>query len=298
MLNLISDNNLSQINNIALDIIALVKSKKIFLSSKYNDDLRIKASTTLLEITRSFNPEYRCSFINQNEDSDALKSLVNSLSSLLENKTKFLTHKLKDYSLDIKVKICRELVSDLEDLYILGQINRTDIDHVYNSLNKPVPKKFSVNDLQDDSVKIYSVLRTEIKEQAQEIKANSIQHYIDMTNRIDPESLFNTPKEFYKAGSSKISDFNTLRLCIAYKFDNDKFYELINNEFDTLLTVAANQISSHCHNNQSDDINVKEVTLGAKGFDILMNVGEQRIYARAIPVNGYFVRFHYRYIIT
>lgn len=119
MLNLISNNNLSEIKKNATQILALIKSKKFFISGSYSADVRVKASTTLLDISRAFKTDYCFNSITSEENLNELQSLIESLSSLLEDKTKFMTHKLKDYSLEIKPKLCRELISDLEDFYVL-----------------------------------------------------------------------------------------------------------------------------------------------------------------------------------
>lgn len=301
MINIISKSNIENINLVSNELLKLVKAKKFFFTSQYRDDVRVKGSNTLIELHRAFSSGYRFSDLKSDVqvDFDELKSLVSKMNDLLLNKTKFTTFKLKDYSLDIKPKLCRELVSDLEDLFILGEITRADIDDVYASLSKSTPKKYSSNDLRNESRKIYSSIRSAINEESQEIKTRSVEHYINMVNLIDPNNEFNTKKEFILAGKRKISDMSSLRLCLAYKFDNDLFHKLINDEFELLLTIASNQISSHCSiKTENPDIDVKRVSLGGKGFDIYMTIDGVSINARAIPVNGYFVRFHYRYIIT
>jgi hypothetical protein len=300
MIHIISNSNLENIKSTANEILVLLKSKKIFLSSKYNDDIKLKASNSLLEITRAFSETSRFNSITSEDNSARieLQKLTETLSELLLNKTKFMTHKLKDYSKEIKPKLCRELISDLEDLFIFAEINRDDIDHVYATLGKITPKKFSANDLKEDGKEIYRAIRSAIKDKAEVIKSNSIAHYINMVNLIDPDDTIKTPKEFVKIGRDKISDMSTLRLCLAYKFKVDLFSDLINHEFETLLTVASNQICGHNANQgENPEIKVNDVQLGGKGFDIHMSIDGIRIHARAVPVNGYFVLFHYRYII-
>jgi hypothetical protein len=302
MFNIISSTNLENINFTANEILKLIKAKKFFFTSKYDsEDIRVKASSSLIELSRSLKEDNQFTKLTSSCENDIsiLNSLTTQLSNLLLNRMQFMTHKLKDYSLDIKIKLCRELVSELEDLFVFGDITRDDINHVYETLSKPVPKKFSGNDLKEDGKDIYRAIRSEIKDKAELIKANSIQHYIKMVNLIDPEDTITSKKEFFKMGRRKLSDFNTLRLCLAYKFNSDFFHKLINDEFDLLLTVASNQISHYNpSSNENPEIIVRKVKIGGKGFDILMTIDGNTINARAIPVQGDYVRFHYRYIIT
>ena len=302
MINVISQQNINAINNSAKEIIAFLKSNKIFFTSEYNGDTRIKASDCLFQISRTIYGNDRFTTVtSENEQAvSELKTLIESLDSLIENKQKFRIFKIKDYSLDtVKVKLCRELVSELEDLYVLNQIDREDINFVYSTLGKSVPRKFSANDLLDESKDVYYSIRNAMKEKAEEIKTNSIQHYVEMTNRIDPNNEFNTPKEFLQMGRRNISDMNTLRICYVYKFQNDSFHSLINDEFDTMLAVAANNIAvKYKGDNKTPEITLHSLNVGGKGFDIQISLDNEHFNARAIPVEGYFVRFHYRYIIT
>lgn len=301
MINVISDSNINAINNTALDIVSFLKKNKLFFSSQYDDDVRIKPSDCLFQITRTIDGSDRFLTVTSenNENVAALKQLVDNLDNLLGNKQKFRIFKIKDYSLEtIKVKICRELVSQLEDLYILNEINQEDINLVYSILGKPVPKKFSANQMFDNSKEVFYAIRNAMTEQAEEIKANSIDYYVSMSNRIDPNNEFNTPQEFIKAGKRNISDMSTLRICYIYKFENDKFYSIINEEFDTMLAVAANNITMKYKKTNKPEVTVHSLTVGAKGFDLKISLDNEYFNARAIPVEGYFVRFHFRYIIT
>lgn len=304
MINIISKENLKNIQDITLEIMGLIKANKFFFSCEYNSDQRVKPSSSLLEIYRALpskNHRFTTITTAENENIQTLETLVINLYGLLLNKTQFATHKLKDYSLDIEPKLCRELVSELEDLFILNEISFTDIEHVYNKLGKNLPKKFSKNVLDLNGEKVYSAIRKEIRESAQEIKANSITHYENMVNRIDPENEIKTAKEFIKIGRKKISDMDSLRLCIAYKFHNEKFYELIDDEFNNIVSFTASRISSHyafCNDNEQTGVEVRSIHVGGKGFDIVMDANNILINARAVTVQGPYVRFHYRYIIT
>ena len=44
MINVISQENINAINNVAKEILAFLKSNKVFLTSKYSGEQRIKAS--------------------------------------------------------------------------------------------------------------------------------------------------------------------------------------------------------------------------------------------------------------
>lgn len=301
MIKIISVNNIKEINVVASEILLLIKARKFYFSGKYNDDEKVKGSNSFIELSRSINPEYKFKQLTcgNNEDATDLILLVNKLSELLTNKSKFMTFKLKDYSNDIKPKLCRELISELEDLYILGDIDRSDINEVYSTLGKLPPKKFTSNDLNKKGEDVYRAIWNAIQDNAQEIKTNSITHYVEMVNLIDPNDEMISQKEFLIAGRKKLSDLGTLRLCLACKFSSNLFIDLINTEFENLINAAANKITEHYQSdNETPDINIRRINLGGKGFDIIMSIDSKIINARAVPVNGCFVRFHYRYIIT
>lgn len=300
MINIIEHENIESINNVSNEIVSLLKSNKVYFTSDYNGSVRIKPSDCLFQVTRTIdgNDKFTKITAENNDILDNLKSLVNSLDLLIENVNCFRAFKIKDYSLQtIKVKLCRELVSKLEDMYVLGDVNRKDIDHVYETLGKSTPKKFASNDILEGNKELYYAIRNSMKDKAEDIKNNSITHYIKMTQRIDPNNEFNNPKDFINAGKKYISDINTLRLCYIYKFRNDDFFNLINDEFDIMIGVAANNISAK-NNGSHNNIKVISLNIGAKGFDIKISIDDNYFNARAIPVEGSFVRFHYRYIIT
>jgi hypothetical protein len=300
MIKLISKTNIEQINIISGEILALIKAKKFYFERKYSGDVKLNAAASLLELYRAIQGDRFNKLASTNPaDVDQLILLVLALGDLLLNKNKFMTFRLKDYSAEIKPKLCRELVSDLEDLYIMANIDRADIDDVYLSMSKPTPKKYAANDLTTEGEEVYRAISRAIKDKAQTIKDNSITHYIAMVNLIDPNDEIKTSKEFITVGRRKISDMGALKLCLACKFKSDKFIDLINDDFENLINIAANKITDHCNNgNKSPAISVADVRLGAKGFDIAMHFDSKHINARAIPVNGHFIRFHYRYIIT
>ena len=302
MIKLISQENITAVNKTAVEVLSFIKAKKIFIVGKYNSDERIKGSTPLFRINRAASSDDRFNDISSanEEDTADFLSLIEKLSTLLENTSHFLTHKLKDYSLDVKPKLCRELISELEDMFIFGEIDFADIEDVYETLGKKIPKKFAKVELDTIGKKIHAVISREIKTESKDIKANTITHYMNMVNRIDPEDTITSPKEFVKTGRNKISDMNTLRLCLTCKFDNDKFRTLVDEEFTNLVLFASSKISDKCFIAEGEEINVEvqNISIGAKGFDIIINVNGKILNARAIPVEGCYVRFHYRYIIT
>jgi hypothetical protein len=303
MINLISNENIANINTVASSILALLKAKKFFFTSEYNDDSRIKASNSLLELSRAFSEDHihRMNSVkaSTNEERAELEALTATLCDLLENKMRYTCQKIKDYSGDIKPKLCRELVSYLEDMLIMGEINLSDIEDVYAAINKPVPKKYKKETLSVEGYEVYRAIRSAINDNAQEIKANSVEHYIDMVNRIDPNDDIDNKKAFLKACWKKLSDPTTIMLCMASKFSSEKFQDMINEAFDNLVLVAASKITDHYRGtNEKPLVDVRSIEIGGKGFDLVIRLDNQLINARAIPVEGYFVRFHYRYIIT
>jgi hypothetical protein len=301
MIKLISSDNIEQINTTASAILTLIKSVKFNYVMKYSTPYRVKASDSLLELSRAFSDIETYSSVESenNADVEKLSSLVTTLSELLDGKSRYTCAKIKDYAGDIKPKLCRELISSLEDLFIVGKIDADDINEVYATLKKPVPKKFANKELSSQGKEVYLAIKAAIEDKAQDIKANSVQHYMDLVKIVDPDDSITDEQEFLKAFRRKISDMFALSLCFAYKFSNDKFQDRINDEFDRLLVNAAYNINSRCNgDNTNPTVVVKQVTLGAKGFDLLIQVDDLVLHARAIPVEGHFVRFHYRYIVT
>jgi len=301
MINVISQQNIENINLYAEKLFSLIKETKFYFTSEYNADSKIKNSDSLLEIYRGLSADYR--FYSITSDSpDALinlEKLVNRLSSLLDSKPNFMSRSVKDYCADIKPKLCRELITDLDYLLIAGEINRDDINDVYVTLNKPVPKKYTSGDLVKESLTIYTAISEAIKDKSLSIKANSILHYQEMVKKIAPLEENISKKEFIRIGKRQVSDISALRICVACKYSNDLFHDLINESFETLLNVASSKIYNHFPELTNESkVKVLDVKLGGKGFDLVVTVNSKTVTARAIPVEGYFVRFHYRYIIT
>ena len=305
MIKLISTENIKAIEVTAVKIVELIKAKKFYFTSEYNDDARVKGSDSLVSLFRAFSqhPHHRMNGLGADKliDSKKLEVLVSKLSKLLDGKVANTCHKIKDYTKGeiIKPKLCRELISDLEDLLIIGDISLIDIDDVYATIKKPTPKKFKGDVLSDGSQDVYRAIKHSIKDKGQEIKANSMQHYMDMVKRIDPNDEIKDRALFLKACRSKMSDINAMALCMVCKFSSDKFQSMINESFDSMVITAACRITDHYRGDSKKPvIEVRSMRIGAKGFNIVIWLDNQTINARAVPVNGYFVRFHYRYIIT
>ena len=89
-----------------------------------------------------------------------------------------------------------------------------------------------------------------------------------------------------------------LRLCIACKFNNEKFLKLINENFIECVNYAATKVADYHRTDKKPVVEVNSTTVGGKGFDLRLTLNARLMHVRAIPVNGYYVRFHYRYIIT
>jgi hypothetical protein len=302
MITLISAENIQQINTVATALMAHLKSTKFFFVSSY-PDARVKASGSLIELSRALDDDHthRMNSVKtaNNIDLQTLITQVNTLADLLNNKQQNMCHKLKDYSGDIKVKLCRELVGDLEDMLIEGDITFTDIEDVYATLGKPVAKKYQPAHLNAQGQSVYRAIQRAIKDKAQPIKARSIQHYIDMVNLVDPRGEITTKKAFVKACRKKFSDMNTLMLCVASRFDSDKLQDMITTAFEQLVVTAACKIIEHVHStNDAPSVEINSLHVGGKGFDFVAIVDGQYLDARAVPVEGCYVRFHYRYIIT
>jgi hypothetical protein len=303
MIKIISDKNIASINATATDIMALLKAEKFFFVNEFNGAQRIKPTCSLIELSRAFSTLKHHKYLRVTAPNDVLKKelekLTATLCGFLGNKSQNTCQKIKDYSGDIKPKLCRELISYLESMLIMGDIECTDIEDVYASLNKPVPKKFKGETLSQEGIEVYNAIHAAINDNAQEIKADSVKHYIDMVNRIDPNDEISAKEEFLKACYAKFSDITTLRLCMAYKFDNAKFQSMINDAFDSLVLTAASKITDHYRGtSKKPSVVVKSIELGGKGFDLAILLDNQLLNARAITVEGHYVRFHYRYIVT
>jgi|GEM_PF-5616743 len=299
MIKVISKKNIEKVNAVSSEILALLKAKKFFFTSEYNADERIKASCDLFYLNDAIEGS-RFQSVNTEcaDDLKKLKLLTVKLFALLSNQRKFTLAKIKDYAADIKPRLCRELVGDLEDLYILGEITMTDIKGVYDTLNKPLPKKYNKPEMSSAAKVIYSAINKAIKEDAQTIRINSIAHYNKMVSLIDPDGEFKTVKKFFYAGRKKIADMGALRLCIACKFDNEKFLKLIDENFAECVNYAASKVADYHREDKKPAVKVNSTSVGGKGFDVRLELDGRAMYVRAIPVEGYYVRFHYRYIIT
>jgi hypothetical protein len=299
MIKIISKANIIKINATALEVMTLIKATKFFFTSEYNADDRINASCEFFYLNDVIKGSRGLSIITEKaSDLKKLKSLITKLYALVGNQRKFTLAKIKDYAGDIKPKLCRELVSDLEDLYILGDINMADIEDVYAALNKPLPKKFAKTEMSSAAKIINSAISKAIREDAQRIRINSIAHYNKMVELIDPSGDFDTVSEFFFAGRKKISDMGTLRLCMACKFDNKRFMKLIDENFDACVNYAASKVAEYHREDSKPVVKVNSTKVGGKGFDVELSLNGRSMYVRAIPVEGYYVRFHYRYIIT
>ncbi|MBE8232776.1 MAG: hypothetical protein HAW67_03505 [Endozoicomonadaceae bacterium] len=301
MIKLISIENIAAINTVADLILKLVKSKKFFFTSAYSEDVRLKSSHCLFELSRALEQsDHHCMKAEVPADLKLLNSFVAELETLLTGAGKYHGYKLKEYAADlVRIKICRELVSSLENLFTMCEIEYSDIENVYQILGKPVSKKY----MQDNSVgynkKVYAAISIAIREKSEPIKGRSITHYAKMVRLVDPNDETMTRKAFFNKALKSIRNYQALRFCIAYKFDRELFFALVDDEFERMIKMATATVSAHYLCNEDDPkIDVKKVSVGNKGLDIKMSLNGVSINARAIPVNGYYVCFHYRYIVT
>ena len=299
---LLNPQNLESIKSTAIEMIAHCKANKMFLVDAHNPERksRVLPSLELLMIQRSFNPE-RYEVINGDVHAlIQLKILVDKMFEMLDFNTIMMCSTIKQFSKGAEKRITRETVPYIESAFILGEIDREFINNVYNVLGKAVPKKYTTYDLDTtpECFKIYTDIQVQITDKTQDIKVNTIQHYKAMVERIEDSSTktTDTMKEFFNVAKYKIRDITAIKMCIACKFDHERFLELIDKDVENMVITAANRII--CHVNKDSDVLIKEVTIGNKGFDVWFKSEGRNYNARAIPVNGYFVRFHYRYIIS
>lgn len=304
MLNIISNENIVKINETSKALIDLLKEEKFFIKTSFQDNnIRIKGTSTLLEISRAISDDINNRFTSlvspSEESNDKIAFLVSELSKLVDNKPVNMCHKLKDLAGDIKPKLCRELVSSLEDMLIMGEITSADIDEVYEALNKPIPKKFNRLSLDDRAQEIYISIKRAIADKAEPIKARCVEHYAEMVKRIDPSNEIEDKALFVKECRKCVSDISTLALCVAYKFSNDDFFEMVSESFNSLVMSAASAIDDKITDKErAVDVKIESISVGGKGFDLTCQINDSSYHARAIPVEGPYVRFHYRYIVT
>ena len=303
VLSIISNESITNIKAAAGEIERCLKENK-FINSSFSRNVRLNKSEELFVVNRMLSSDEECYSIIAPTDDSLIKltELVKTLNQLLQTDftARFDLFKIKDYASDIvKVKLCRELVSSLEDLYILGVIKMSDVKDVYETLKKPLPKKYAKPEMTSSAEKVvYSAIKNAIKEDAEHIKTNSIIHYKEMVSLIDPNDEFKNTKDFFSAGRKKISDIEALKLCIACKFDYENFLKLIDDNFVNCVSYAASKVADQHRGDEKPVIKVNSTKVGGKGFDVSLELDSRSLYVRAIPVKGFYVRFHYRYIIT
>lgn len=299
LINVISTQNIADINAKSLELAALLKAKKLFFTSDCNGDRRIKGSDCLLFIHRAFNDDRFTTITGESEEAiTLLNTMVDDLAFLLANKSALMGLKVSDYTKDPLPRLCREITPYLDDMYIQGVITLDDINDLYAKMGKSVPKKFSRVDLDNKGHAVYGKLSAEIAENAQEIKARMISHYEEMVARIDPDNSITDMKAFIKAGKKVLSCIHTLSALLAFKFDNERFLSAIHREFEMMIMAAASKIADHAPESDNTDVTIHSVNMGGKGFDVRATVNGKSLYARAITAEGPYVRFHYRYIIS
>lgn len=301
MIKIIQPKHIEKINKVAAELLSHLKANKAVISGNYREE-RIGATVELYRVTRLIGGNGRYQTIEATTDAafKELSKLVKSLVALLSKDGLYQTYKLKDYANPetLVTKISRDLVSELEELYILGEVNQKDIEQVYANINKPVALKFKFIKPEGATKKVFAAISKAIRADSQAIKNSTTEHYCELAKRIDPDSTTKTPKEFFKLALTKLSDISAVRLCVACKFNKGSFTKLINEEFDIMIAFASYRIVDHCRASDNPKIKVTSLKIGGKGFDVQIMVDDNHLNARAVPVEGCYVRFHYRYIIT
>lgn len=300
MINIIKPESIKAINDAAAELMKFLKANKIYFVDSWGET-RAGASTEIYNYTRALANERRERKLKGDAKAiEQLAVLVGDLTKLLGSYREFKVYKVSDYSKPevLLKKMSRDTISNLEDMYVLGEVTQADIEQVYANIGKPVAKKFKFFEIKGEAKKLYAALSKEIRNSAAQIKAGTFSHYEAMAERIDPTRAAETPKEFLKLAFKKLSDIDAIRMCMACRFKEDSFQEMINHSFEMDIAFAAIRIIDHCNVTDSPKVSVNEVRVGGKGFDMSVNVNGRVLRARAIPVEGYYVRFHYRYIIT
>ena len=298
---LLSESNFSSLKLVSTKLFNFLKSNKIMMVSTTDSEYkyRINPSIDLLDIQRSLEKARNYQFVQCDELlMIELKSLVKEMCEMLEDRSSLMCSTIKQYSLGAEKRICRECISYLENSYILGEIEFSLIEKVYSIIDKPLPKKFASLNMEctPENMKVYASIQQQMDEQTVELRTNTIQHYKKMVDFIDSIEETKNIESFMKVARTKLSDISAIRMCIDYKFNYERFLSFVSTEVDNMIITSANRIVNHI--GAENEILIKETTLGNKGFDVWFKSESRNYNARAIPVNGTFVRFHYRYIIS
>ena len=74
---------------------------------------------------------------------------------------------------------------------------------------------------------------------------------------------------------------------------------MVSESFNSLVMSAASAIDDKITDKErAVDMKIESISVGGKGFDLTCQINDSSYHARAIPVEGPYVRFHYRYIVT
>lgn len=295
---LLSTETHSRLAELSAEIIQLCKTNKIFITHNYSEkDDRVRGVTQILEVMEAFGSKEH-TFFKEQEGVDSLKPLIHEMSELLENRRIFQFAKIKDFLKDQRKLFAREIVPHLELEFILTRVSLKEIKEIYSILDRKIPRKFlndCINTNEQDL--IFAQLKSGLADKSEHIKTATNEHYINTFKRIDPNNENYSEKTFVEVLKTKISDLSTIRMLFAYKFDRELYNKMIDESMDFAIITAAIKISSFLPE-KSQEIEIKETSVGSKGLDVLFEHNGIRRYARAIPVEGYFVSFHYRWIIT
>lgn len=299
---LLSNENIETLSTLSTEVIQIIKKNKMYLkaASEFSIPRRVMQGESLIQLYRAFtiNADFGRDVIEESEASNKVKVLIFKMAECLEGDNLFKYHTFKEFAKGAEVKLSRDCVPHLELAFINSEIDIEFIKNFYEVLGKPIPRKFagSIVNLDPKFVKLLADIKSKVTVESSDIKIRLMEHYKNMVIKIDPENEFKTRKEFIDEGKRKISNMYTLRLCLAYKFKNETFMNLVDEDFNMLINVAASRIIDHV--SFDSNVEILDLRIGNKGFDIKFET-EKAIYrARAITAEGPFVRFHYRFIIT
>ena len=297
-----SQDNITKILKMGERLGLLIEFNKVFYESEFGKPYRVTGNDELFWLHRVLNAKdnYKCFECDNVETITEIKELVSGIYVLIDNDFSNCSINInKLANLDaIHATICRNSVSKLEMEFILGNIDRESINNIYSVLCKNVPKKYTKYDLVEHGKanELYELVKRSLPIDGCAIKNRIVEHYESMVSLIDPHNELNNHNEFLKAAMKKLCDISSIRMLLACKFKNDNFSSIVDDEFEYTINITANHMLEYV--NEESDVDICDVRVGGNGFDIYFNVDKRCFHARAIPACGYFVRYHFNYIIN
>lgn len=297
MINKIISNlpRVKELSNLAL--LAIKKEKPVLKTTHDNRSFKVKGSDIILD---SIVGESIYVFAN---DCPEFVGIVNEIAELFDNSRYVLMNSFRIMSGDkAEMKIARNLLPKVELEYLSLQMSMEDVINIYKMANTSLPPKYKREDVQfTEALTIRKELEIAIGDKCDSIKESTYNHYKKIVDTIDPNDEITDYIEFMNLARKSIKDNQTIYTAMMFKFRLDTFQRDIDDIYNYMLNTTTNKIYEYAKFRgveNSENVTVKSVKVGAKGFDVLIDVDGLEIYARAIPVNGCFVRFHYRYIVS